>query len=307
MLSLHAARFWQPCAIDEGVVKWCATMLGLVLGGCQVVAGYESFGEAPPHPCDGMPTRRDDPELGPEVLIKAKDGRCFWIDETEVTVRQYDRFVNERPAELWPQDSQSCGWKLQQLSNPRFDDANTCRIEAQDREPEPFDPDKPMRCIDWCDARAFCIWAGKDLCAIRPSVDNYYPVEPEQWSIACSPTSAYPYGSTPERRACNIGIPPEECGLLTGGKCSVSKVKHFAHCTYPGGPFDMVGNVSEWVLPCEVGNGNGGDGASDYCVHRGGSFEDSELEVSCSLPALLTERRDQRSRTRGFRCCAPVQ
>jgi len=287
-------------------------MVSLALvAGCQVIGGYEDFSEthgasnAIPHPCDDLPTRRDgEAGRGAQVLIKAEDGSCFWIDETEVTVGAYDSFLKQAPASPFPVDSKACDWKAakprsEQLSEPHLDASDECAIEASAVDSEPFRVNKPMRCVDWCDARAYCNWAGRELCTILPSDSGYTGSVGKQWEVACATGRPFPYGPTLVHRACNIGLTFLECNMVSSADaCKVADVKHFSGCTYPGGPFDMIGNVAEWVLPCR-----GDDGPGGYCVYRGGSFEDDDEKIACNVPSQLALRRDTRSPTLGFRCC----
>ena len=69
--------------------------------------------------------------------------------------------------------------------------------------------DAPVFGVDWCDARAYCAWAGKRLCgkigggpAPASVVNNAFS---DEWYRACTKdgTRAFPYGNTRDPNACN--------------------------------------------------------------------------------------------------------
>src|SRR5262249_40663852 len=107
--------------------------------------------------------------------------------------------------------------------------------------------DRPVHAVDWCDAFAYCAWAGKRLCGriAGGSVDPTFGTDlasESEWYNACSRGGqhAYPYGDTYDPRACN-GL---EYGAGTGPQLPVGSL---SSCTGGfAGLFDMSGNVSEW-------------------------------------------------------------
>jgi formylglycine-generating enzyme required for sulfatase activity len=152
--------------------------------------------------------------------------------------------------------------------------------------------------VDWCDAYAFCSWAGKHLCgAIQggsSSEANAANPQVDEWYVACSTDGAnvYPYGGN----------------TYVEGKCNDSEAKAGlrAVATFPGcvggysGIFDMNGNVYEWEDACAVAVG-----ASDSCVIRGGAFDFSGTGYGgCNtyFNDYTVERSDTYDDT-GFRCC----
>ena len=151
-------------ALDEGsgglaVTAALSLAAFFAATGCQVVAGYQSFQG---HPCNALPASKPDAKgLATLVLSKQTDGTCYWIDQTEVTVQQYTQFLAQHAKPVgW--DS-ACTWKTMP-SDPANDTSDPCTVSTSG-ESEPFRTTKPIRCVDWCDARAFCKWAGKDLCS----------------------------------------------------------------------------------------------------------------------------------------------
>lgn len=280
-------------------------MTWVVTPACQVLGGYEKFEPAEPptpHACDALPASKLDAKgLATLVLAKQTDDTCYWIDKTEVTVEQYKAFLQDH-SEIW--DSQRCGWKSTP-SDPANETSHPCSVTAL-LESEPFWGTKPIRCVDWCDAKAFCNWAGMELCGGWPNTLLESSDVPDQWGNACSPGGeGYPYptkDSMPIPGVCNVGLTPADCFRKAGQqfKCAPTDVESpdFADCKAESGALDMIGNVAEWVLPC-----GRTDGPDALCQYRGGSF-DSALEDSQCYTTAPFPRRDTRDPKIGLRCCA---
>ena len=228
--------------------------------------------DAPP-PCPGT---------GGPVGINV-GGYC--IDSTEVTNAQYASFLAATDggvpvAALLGTD---CGWKT----------------TFQPSVPPPNAGNFPVVYVDWCDAWAFCRWAGKRLCGAIDggSLDPGYLDVPasDQWYSACSSKGAYTYPYA-------TGFNPSACNgpdLDAGGAVAVGSLPA-CQGGYPG-IFDMVGNVDEWVDSCYAGSGV--DGGQDTCMRRSGSFEDPPAVMqTCNF--YRSNPRDFADLDQGIRCCS---
>lgn len=200
----------------------------------------------------------------------------FCIDRTEVTYGQYQEFLaaDDLAGLVQPPE---CAWNDSFLPEAGF-------VQA---------PDKPVVQIDWCDAYAYCAWAGKRLCGrvgggSLPigSIDN---PELDQWFAACSQRGAraFPYGDAFVAERCRDG---------SGEKSSVA-AGSLPTCEggFPG-VFDLSGNAWEWQDVCD----------GDLCACRGGSWLHTGNAVGCAFAAVnfLPDRR-LRQADIGFRCCSP--
>ena len=217
------------------------------------------------------------PLLRGEKLVLAGN---FCIDANEVTAAHYQAFVDGHPS--LADQPKACA------ANTTF--ANNCKST---------DPEKqPQRCVDWCDAHAYCASVGKHLCgSIETGGAMAYdaPVisTDNQWYAACSHAGEviYPYGNDYDSSACwSADRPPS--GVLT--------VRSASGCVggYEG-LWDMSGGLAEWVDSC-----NGNNGASDACHIRGGSFSGTSEQLRCDWQAGTS--RDTSSNYIGFRCCADL-
>lgn len=207
----------------------------------------------------------------------------FCVDSTEVTNAEYKQFV---ASAFGTTGLAECAW-------------NTTYLPKSNWPPAPGADDYPVAYVNWCDAYAFCKWAGKRLCGrvgggpnVSSSVAN---AALDQWYAACSHEAdgqhAYPYGNTFSPTACNG--PERDAGATL-------PVGFLTTCTggYPS-IVDMVGNVYEWEDAC-----NAATGATDNCVQRSGSFTDppgSTQTCAYSRTAL----RNFADNDIGFRCCSP--
>jgi formylglycine-generating enzyme required for sulfatase activity len=280
---------------------------------CQIVGGYKSFepGDGPPsHPCDVLPvTTKPDPKGATLVLAKVGGGGCYWIHRTEVTVEQYDQFLaaDAQPSALW--DQKLCAWKTAP-SDPVHEMNQKCTEDSMNAEADPFRATKPIRCVDWCDAQAYCKWLGMgmDLCGGVTNGTFVGPSDvPDQWGGACSPdTLSYPYlsGASPVLGECNVGLGEDggQCySYIQQTQCAPTDVgSHaFEACTAPCGAVDLIGNVAEWVGLC----GDSDGAPTTRCQHRGGSFADDldSTNATCYVPA--TDPISTRDRGLGLRCC----
>jgi sulfatase-modifying factor enzyme 1 len=220
------------------------------------------------------------------ALVPVANG-LFFIDATEVTVGQYAEFVAAKNGDVSGQPQDVCSW------NTTYEPAAL---------PDPSD--WPASDIDWCDARAYCEWAGKHLCR---QIGNPAPVAygelfvptVNQWFLACGG----PGGSPHTNSNSNNYTDPAACNANDGFR-NLEPVATNALCEgyYPG-VFDLEGNVAEWIDSCQPGADAGTDatGRSDVCMLMGGSLFD---QSSFCDEVYDIYRRDDTATSFGFRCCS---
>ncbi|MCA9485189.1 MAG: SUMF1/EgtB/PvdO family nonheme iron enzyme, partial [Nitrospina sp.] len=145
--------------------------------------------------------------------------------------------------------------------------------------------------VDWCDATAYCAWAGKRLCGEvgggPADINDLMNVQNNEWFRACTQGGIknFPYG---------LNYNGNRCNTLESGLNDLAPVGSFANCEggYPG-LFDMSGNVWEWTNACN----NMGE-----CRRRGGSFFSTGNTASCLIDSVRP--RDFRTDHHGLRCCS---
>ena len=240
-------------------------------------AGADSA-EAPPDTGCGAsipPEFACNKRAGGPAMVQIAD---FCIDVTEVTNAQYQVFVKAIEAGYVPVKPTKC------VSKKSFVPSEV--MEAGNR---------PVTGVDWCDAYAFCAWAGKRLCGRRgdgaamPTGDvkgGFLDSSQSEWVHACTNggTSVYPYTGSFAPTRCN--------GFAAGAQ----PVRNSCDCHGATGAFaqvfDMSGNVYEWVNSC----------GTDYCHIAGGSFNSDGPGLRCRWADYGT--LDERKPAMGIRCCA---
>ena len=207
-------------------------------------------------------------------------GTGFSIDSTEVSNADYAAFLAADPQ---PDLPAVCEGKT------GFDPTNGNPFYATGQD------DLPVVNVDWCDAYAYCAWAGKRLCGriaggTNPPANGNDATQ-SQWYSACSAggTLLYPYGAAYVAGICNgnqpMGSPLVAVGSDTG-------------CVggYPG-IYDMSGNAWEWEDSC-----NAETGMNDECQIRGGRLFSAPAALTCTTGTPAT--RGSTMGDRGFRCCS---
>ncbi len=222
------------------------------------------------------------------AMVKLDPHTC--IDTTEVTVAQYRAFYVAMDGGTPPALPAECSFN----GNGFTPGNGSVPGASKDL--------YPIAYLNWCQAYAFCEWAGKSLCGTFdggavPFV-SFTSSAQSVWMNACSAagTESYPYGNVYEAGACNVAI--------TDASAPVAPVATFPKCvgSLPG-LYDMVGNVKEWENSClPAGTG---DAAADPCRRRGSGFDEPGTNGALETCAWdETDTRDHQSLTTGVRCCA---
>ncbi len=260
---------------------------GLTCGGCgggQPCAGGSdcASGSCSSNVCNTCPTGMS------EIPILSGTG-SYCIDRTETRASSYAAFLLDTMDNTNGQPSY-CSW------NDTFVPATGgggCTSATFD----PIgNPNKPAVCVDWCDARAYCQWAGKRLCGkIGGGTNDFDWVDhagTSQWFNSCSngDTSSYPYGNTFSAPTCNEGAAAVDVGTFPG---CVGTAPPFSTV------FDASGNIREWEDSCQNFSGSG-----DKCRTRGGDFANNANDLRCD--EQKEDDRDDREGRIGFRCCSEL-
>jgi formylglycine-generating enzyme len=194
----------------------------------------------------------------------------FCIDATEVTEADYAQFVAQK-IDVEVDAGLPCG-----TIKVRAPSASRGRGNL------------PVTGVSFCDARAYCAWAGKRLCGHiqgGPLRANQYVPAESQWYHAC--TNGTP-DSVVLRGSCALdGSAPVEAGTSCEGALP--------------GLFDMVGNVWEWV---DLPQYDKGDSGAPYGTFVGGSHTSKSSAYNCGSVSALADL-NYRTADVGFRCCSP--
>ena len=225
----------------------------------------------------------------PMTRVAHPDGSAFLIDQTEVTNAQYEEFLRTKPrtsdALLCPNaprtDPESLGGDCAALLSS---DAGTAA-------------DLPRVCVDWCEAEAYCAWAGKGMCRdTSKDLAGFALGQSSDFFAACALDSI---ASAPHVYGCGADCSAKDCnGEDSSPVPSVLPVGSQLACRV--GPrdcpiSDLSGNVEEWTGGCETNEPKGN------CVVRGGSFDSLAMDLECGSKKLAM--RTTTLPTLGFRCC----
>lgn len=242
----------------------------------------------------------------------------FRLDSFEITVGRFRRFLSSYPHSPIPagagknsRSPQDVGWRTEFDANLAEDAqrlTEMLRCDPAYSTMEANDDSRPINCLDWYTAMAFCVWDGGRL-----------PTEAE-WNYVASGGSAddglvgnqwdYPWGS--EVPSSDAALVAYGCFFNATGTCTdtrnIAPVGSIAAGNSRWGHSDIAGNVWEWMadsyakpytiescVDC-VFNGE----ASAARVTRGGAYLDM-------LPSIMSRNRsgdDPRSRLPwiGARC-----
>ncbi len=210
---------------------------------------------------------------------------AFWIDQTEVTNKQYAECVSSGGCA--PPSNSSSSTRSSYYGNPQFDN-------------------HPVIWVDWFGAHAYCEWAGRRL-----------PTEAEwekaaSWNDLTQEKYVYPWGN--DFNGSILNFCDKNCALEWADKnwddgfADTSPVMNYPGGVSPYDAYDMSGNVFEWVndwygetyYQSSPSSNPAGPDSGEFRVVRGGAwFFDGDLGRSAlrigDYPTIANDNI-------GFRC-----
>ena len=201
----------------------------------------------------------------------------FCIDSQEVTNRDYAAFLADIQANGTPEQVPGCS-------------GNTDLAPEGGIVRDPNFENRPVNQVDWCDAMAYCRWAGKTLCGRTdgPATLGLRDVggPDSAWAAVCSGPDAltFPYGNS-ARSECpmfTIGSPLSD---VSGPNCCDGATP---------GVYGIAMNGLEWISACDSNESDA------QCAARGLV---SGVQTRCDAGGTTTSRLSTESHIT-FRCCA---
>jgi formylglycine-generating enzyme required for sulfatase activity len=180
-----------------------------------------------------MGSQSDDPlAFEDETPQRAVLLEAFWINETEITNREYADFLSA----FGNQEEGGVLWLGIGADHVQVDQSRNEFIARDGFE------DYPVVGVSWYGAQAYCAWLGGRL-----------PTEAE-WEKAARGTEAYPYpwgadaptGSLLNIADVNLAADYADYGI-NDGFAGLAPVGTYPEGASPYGALDMAGNVWEWV------------------------------------------------------------
>lgn len=287
---------------------------GVLASSCQVVAGYEDFQREQGTQCQSLKRRKIGGRGQWLVRVDIPRGGCFWIDQDEVTVREYEDWLDQLPGDFDDWDGRCVPWKSDLgPSDPSRDEDDECAASLSETQ-DSFGDLKPIRCVDFCDAEAFCRTSGDErghLCWDNNASGISEPEgKPAQWEFACtnSGSTQFPWGDEQieDNKICNIAEEDLGCGGPSGSTaCGPADVETFSDCVNDSGVTDLIGNVAEWIFSCrkadEINN------PDTKCNRFGGSYLQSRAAATCSsISETIGVPKNSKMPDLGFRCCVEL-
>jgi formylglycine-generating enzyme required for sulfatase activity len=249
-------------------------------------------------PADGPTGKCPEGLRAPKLVqLAGKTGTAYCMDQREVTAREYEEFIAAKNGDLSGQIA-GCEWNKEWMGplwKPDAWELMPWECPSNGYDPANY-PNRAVGCVDWCDARAYCAWAGKRLCGKigGGSGDLKTMADPAQseWANACTQggSTKYPWGDTYTAGQCvddtaikQKGPAARDIANVEGSQC------HGALAGFDE-VYDLVGSVEEWAAECE-------DVGKSCAAHGHVST------VSCDA---VVPPAHERSAWLGIRCCADV-